>query len=50
LYMQERERNDRLQHELDRLKQNPINLKHTEPWDAPDLYVPPPVRAPRVGR
>lgn len=49
LYMQERDRADRLQRENDRLRQNPINLKHSEPWTAPDLYVPPPpVKAPRT--
>lgn len=48
LYMEERERADRLQRENDLLRQNPINLKHTEPWNAPDLYVPPPPKAPRA--
>jgi hypothetical protein len=48
LYTQERERSERLQRELDRLRQNPINLKHTEPWEEQDLYVPPPPQMPAV--
>jgi hypothetical protein len=48
LYIEQRERNARLQQENDMLRQNPITLKHTEPWDAPDLYVPPPPKAPRA--
>lgn len=52
LYMEERERNDRLESEIDRLRQNPITLKHTEPWDErSEFYVPPPVaKSPRTGR
>jgi hypothetical protein len=51
LYMQEHERAERLQRELDRLGQNPTTLMHSEPWTAPDAYVPPPpVKAPRAVR
>lgn len=51
LYMQERDRADRLQRENDRIKQNPINLKHSEPWTAPNEFVPPPqLKAPRATR
>ena len=48
MYMVEHDRAERLQRELDMIKQNPINLKHTEPWTAPDLYVPPVAKAPRA--
>jgi hypothetical protein len=51
LYMQERDRADRLQRENDRMKQNPINLRHSEPWTAPNDFVPPPpLKAPRANR
>jgi hypothetical protein len=43
LYMQEHERRVQLEQELDRMRQNPIDLKHSQPWTAPDAYVPPPV-------
>jgi hypothetical protein len=50
MYFQQRDRADRLQRENDLFRQNPINLKHTEPWTAPDLYVPPVPKAPRSVR
>lgn len=53
LYMQEHDRAERLERELDRVRQNPstLQLVHPQPWTAPDEYVPPPpVRSPRSGR
>lgn len=54
-YLRERERNEQLQQQLDALQQNPIDLKHTEHWNVPELDVPPPppppvARAPRTAR
>jgi hypothetical protein len=48
MYMDEHDRAERLQRELDLIKQNPINLKHTEPWTTPDQFVPPVQKAPRA--
>lgn len=52
LYMQEHEKRVQAEQELNRIRQNPIDLKHSQPWNAPDLYVPPPptVKAPRSVR
>ena len=51
MYFQERDRADRLQRENDLLRQNPINLKHTEPWTDQDLYVPPVTpKSPKLNR
>ncbi len=51
MYLQQLDRADRLQRENDLMRQNPVTLKHTEPWTAPDLYVPPPApKAPRSVR
>ena len=49
MYMDEHNRAERLQRELDMIKQNPVNLKHTEPWDEQsDLYVQPVPKALRA--
>jgi hypothetical protein len=52
MYMQEHDRAERLQQQLDRVNQNPTQLMHSEPWNAPDVYVPPPPTVPmrRAGR
>jgi hypothetical protein len=50
MYYDQLDRADQLQKENDRLRQNPVTLKHTEPWTAPDLYVPPVPKAPRSVR
>jgi len=51
LYMQEHDRAERLERELDRMRQNPTTLVHPQPWDAPDLSVPPPpLRPPRASK
>jgi len=51
LYMQEHERAESLERELDRIRQNPTTLMHSQPWTAPDDYVPPPpVRSPRSAK
>jgi hypothetical protein len=49
-YLRERERSEELQQRLDTLRQNPIDLKHSENWNDSDLDVPPPppVKAPRA--
>jgi hypothetical protein len=46
MYLQEHDRAERLQQELDRINQNPTHLIHNEPWNAPDAYVPPPPTMP----
>lgn len=42
LYMQEHDRRMQVEQELDRLRQNPIPLKHSQPWTDQDAFVPPP--------
>jgi hypothetical protein len=42
MYMQEHERRIQAEQELDRIHQNPIDLKHSEPWTDRDAFVPPP--------
>lgn len=50
-YLQEREKNERLQQQLDELRQNPINLTHVENGVSDiDVPPPPPAKAPRVIR
>jgi len=46
LYMQERDRRERAERELDRMRQNPTMLVHPQPWTAQDDFVPP-VTSPR---
>jgi hypothetical protein len=51
LYMQEHDRRMQAEQELDRIRQNPIDLKHSQPWTNPNDFVPPPtVKAPRAVR
>lgn len=42
MYMQEHERRMQVEQELDRIRQNPIDLKHSQPWTNPNAFVPPP--------
>jgi hypothetical protein len=52
-YLQERERSEQLQQQLEQVRQNPIDLKHVENWNAPGPDMPPPpppVKAPRAVR
>jgi hypothetical protein len=42
MYMQEHERRMQAEQELDRIRQNPIDLKHSQPWTNPNAFVPPP--------
>jgi len=51
-YLQERDRRVQAEQELDRIKQNPINLSHSQPWEKPNEFVPPPVilKAPKSVR
>ena len=48
MYMEEHDRAERLQRELDLIKQNPIDLKHTEPWTVVESPIPPVPKAPRA--
>ena len=41
MYMDEHDRAERLQRELDLIKQSPMTLQHLEPWNDPDHAVPP---------
>lgn len=51
-YLKERERSDRLQEQIDLLRQNPVDLKHVEGlangFDVPPP--PPPAKAPRTAK
>lgn len=42
MYWQEHNQRLRAEEELDRINQNPINLKHSMPWEKPNEFVPPP--------
>jgi hypothetical protein len=52
LYLQERDRRVQAEQELDRIRQHPINLSHTQPWEDLNEAVPPvPIqKAPRSVR
>jgi hypothetical protein len=52
MYLQEHDRRMQAEQELDRIRQNPINLNHSQPWEKPNDFVPPPpmLKAPRSVR
>jgi hypothetical protein len=47
-YFQEHAARLQAEQELDRIRQNPIDLKHSQPWTTPDAFVPPPPSVVRV--